>query len=283
MNTFIDRLKDNKESYTFLNLSKVNSEYLITMLSSLKSVNLFRYSSDNTNEIYVRFAGNKTKESTTLTTFSYRDVETIPKDKTILYTLLNKLEKTEFLTQKRNIMTDILKFIGNEYSVLTNQSVFWNTIFDIHDEYYPDDETNFIFNHTSKNRNVSKMVGFYNNEYIVMKDGTTKRINLTFPNYTGWENIPYKFRITCLALTVSSPFYLHVNISKKQNDQEDGRKISKGVTCVSFDFKELLKYFGLKKDEYNNKADACLVLMQTLIDKQSENMEDRNLYTPYEK
>ena len=74
-----------------------------------------------------------------------------------------------------------------------------------------------------------------------------------------------------------------MNISKKQNDQEDGRKVSKGVTCVSFDFRELLKYFGLDKGAYNNKADACLVFMQTLIDKQGENMEDRNLYTPYEK
>lgn len=283
LNNFIERLKDNKSTYTFINLSKISNEFLITILASNKRANMFRYNSDNTNAVYIKFASKKIKESTAMTTFTYRDVESIPKDKTVFYTMLTKLERTEFLTQKRTIMTEILKFVGNDYKMLVNQNIFWQTIFDIHDEYYIDDETNFVFNHQSENRSFGKMAGFYNNELIVMKDGTTKRIGMSFPTYTGWKNIPYKFRITCLALSSSSPFYLHVNISKKQDEQEDGRKVSKGVTCVSFDFRELLKYFGLNKDEYNNKADACLVLMQKLIDKQAENIEDRNLYTPFEK
>lgn len=283
LDNFIERLKDNESAYTFINLSKVSSDYLITLLSSNKNVNMFRYNSDNTKSIYIKFASHKIKESSPMTMFSYRDIESIPKDKTVFYTMLTKLERTEFLTQKRVIMSEILKFIGNDYTMLTNQSIFWKTIYDIHDEYYLDDENNFIFNHKSENRSFAKMAGFYNNEYIVMKDGTTKRIGVSFPTYTGWSNIPYKFRITCLSLSSSSPFFLHVNISKKQTEQEDGRKVSKGVTCVSFDFRELLKYFGLNKNEYNNKADACLVLMQKLIDKQADNIEDRNLYTPFEK
>ena len=146
-----------------------------------------------------------------------------------------------------------------------------------------DDENNFILNHKSSNRNPNKMNGFYNGEYIILRSGEVKRINITFPKYNGWKDIPYKFRISCLNTSMSAPFYLHVNIAKKQETQEDARRISKGVTCLSFDAKEIEKYLGIHKKNYDNKAEMCIDVMQKLIDKQAENMEDRNLYTPFEK
>lgn len=283
LNTFLDRIKDDKESYTFFNLSKISNDYLLSILSLNNSTNIFSYNSDNSKELYIQFISNNFKKSTTVTTFSYLEIENIPKDKTILYSLLKRLEVAELITQKRNILIEIIKFVGKDYDLLVNQHVFWSAIYDIHDEYYEDDETNFFENHCSKNRNINKMVGFYNNEYIIMKDGTTKRINLTFPSYNGWEKIPLYFKITCLMITQSSPFYLHLSIFKKQKEHADGRRVSKGVTCISYDFKEIFKYFKLDPNKYTNKADACLVLMQLLVDKQYENMDDRNVFTPFEK
>ena len=283
LNTFLERIKDDKESYSFLNLSKIKNDYLISFLSSNKSVNVFSYNSDNTKELYIQFLSNNFNKSNTVTTFSFMDIENIPKDKTILYSLLKKLEIAELNTQKRNILSEIIKFVGKDYNLLVNQQIFWSAIYDIHDEYYEDDETKFIENHLSTNRNISKMVGFYNDEYIVMKDGSTKRINISFPSYNGWEKIPLYFKITCLMITQSSPFYLHLSIFRKQKEHDDGRRVSKGVTCISFDFKEICKYFDIKLTDTINKYDACLTLMQTVIDKQYANMNDRNVYTPYEK
>ena len=155
--------------------------------------------------------------------------------------------------------------------------------FEIHDEYYENDEKNFLFNHFSENRNITKVAGFYNNESIILKDGTVKKILISFPKYDGWKDIPYRFRISCLQLTSASPFYLHVNIIKKQNEQEDGRKISKGVTCLGFDMNEIYNLFKLSKDNFDNKNELCLMLLQKVIDKQFKNMDDRNVYTPFEK
>lgn len=283
LKTFIKRLCDPKESYTYLNLSKINKTYLVTVLSNNKNIMMFKYQSDNTNDIYINFVDNTDKGKAILTTFTYRDIESIPKNETILYNLLDKLDKSEFLIHRRLYMNKILKFIGNKYDLLTNQQIWWDNIYKVHDEYYDDDENNFILNHRSSNRNPSKMTGFYNGEFIILRTGEVKRINITFPKYNGWKNIPYKFRISCLNTSMSAPFYLHVNIARKQETQEDARRISKGVTCLSFDAKEIEKYLGIRKDKYDNKAEMCIDVMQKLIDKQAENMDDRNLYTPFEK
>lgn len=283
LNTLIDRLRNNKESYTYINMSKINKEFLISILSTNDKVELFKYNSDNSNTVYIRFKQNKQENYKIVSAFSYKDLDTIPRDKSIFFTLIEKLDKTIYLVNKRKYIDKIIRYCKGDYSILANQEIFWRVAYEIHDEYYNDDETNFIYNHQSEHRNITKVAGLYYNESIILKDGTIKKIDFSFPQYNGWKDIPYRFRISCLATSSASPYYLHVNIIKKQNEQEDGRKISKGVTCVGFDMEEIKKLFKLKKEDFDNKNELCLKLMQVLIDKQYKNMEDRNLYTPFEK
>ena len=283
LNTLIDRIQNNKESYTFLNLSKVNKDFLISVLSTNNKVSIFRYNSDNTNSLYVRLASHKAQNIKIISKFNFKDLETIPRDENVFTVLINKLDKTEFLINKRKYIDKIIKYCKGDFKILENQEIFWRVIYEIHDEYYENDETNFIFNHASENRNITKVAGFYDNENIILKDGTIKKISVSFPKYEGWKDIPYRFRVSCLQLTSASPFYLHVNIIKKQNEQEDGRKISKGITCLGFDMNEIHKIFKLSKADFDNKNELCLMLLQKVIDKQYANMDDRNLYTPFEK
>ena len=42
LKTFIKRLCDPKESYTYLNLSKINKTYLVTVLSNNKNIMMFK-------------------------------------------------------------------------------------------------------------------------------------------------------------------------------------------------------------------------------------------------
>ena len=46
---------------------------------------------------------------------------------------------------------------------------------------------------------------------------------------------------------------------------------------------EIHKIFKLSKADFDNKNELCLMLLQKVIDKQYANMDDRNLYTPFEK
>lgn len=282
LETLIDRIKNNKQSYTYLNLSKLSDKYIITTLTNNKHIKFFNYGSDVNKTTYI-YIDNKDKTPIIpLITFSYNEIEAIPKDETVLYKLFDNLRNAVFLSHKRTYMMKILKFINNDFQLLVNQKIWWDVIYDVHDEYYNNDEEYFIDNHYSKHRDISKAAGFYYNDIIVLKDGTTKPINYKFPNYDGWDDIPYKFRISSIALTSTAPWYLHVNISKKQNEKTSA-KINKGITCYSFDNKELNKYLNIDKHKYDNKNEMCMNLIQILIDKQYKNMNDRNIYTPFEK
>lgn len=282
LDTLIKRIKDNRQSYTYLNLSKLSDDFVIKILSNTKGIHFFNYVSDAQKTIYVYV---DTKEKPIITpyiTFSYDAIEQIPTDKTILYKLFDNLKNAVFLIHKRTYMTKILKFIKKDFSLLVNQKAWWDAVYDTYNEYYDTDEEYFIDNHYSKHRDISKVAGFYYNDIIVLKDGTTKQINYKFPNYDGWDDIPYKFRISSIALTATAPWYLHVNISKKTTN-ENNKKVSKGITCYSFNHKELYKYLHIDKNKYDNKNEMCMMLIQILIDKQYKNMNDRNLYTPFEK
>ena len=282
LDTLIARIKDNKQSYTYLNLSKLSDDFVIKVLTNTKGIHLFNYASDPQKITYV-FVDNKEKAAISpRIVFSYDDIEHIPTDKTILYKLLDSLKSSVFLIHKRTYMTKILKFIKKDFSLLVNQKAWWDAVYDTYNEYYDTDEEYFIDNHYSKHRDIANVAGFYYNDVIVLKDGTTKQINYKFPSYNGWDDIPYKFRISSIALTATAPWYLHVNISKKTIDTNT-KKIAKGITCYSFDYKELHKYLHIDKNKYDNKNEMCMMLIQTLIDKQYNNMNDRNIYTPFEK
>lgn len=283
LETFLDRLQNDKESYTYLNLNNINRNFLISIISTNPKAILFNYESDNTNTTYIRFKHKRDKSLKITSQFSFRDLEMIPRNEKILNSLLKKLYETPFLINKRKYIDKIIKYCGNRWELLTTQDTFWRIIYDIHDEFYEDDETNFIFNHATKNRNITKMKGMYYNDLIILRDGRSIKINLTFPKYNGWKDIPYIFRISSIQLTDASPFYLHVNVLKRQTEQEDGRRISRGITCIGFETSEINKYFGIQIENYDNRHEICLVLMQTVIDKQFNNMEDRNVYTPFEK
>lgn len=283
LDTLIKRIKDAQESYTYLNLSKLSDKFVVSILSSMNNIHLYNYESDSQKITYIYVDNNKNTSIVPSIMIPFKAIEAIPKDETILYKLFDNLEKSEFLIHKRTYMNKILKYIDKEFNLLVNQKVWWDAVFDTYNEYYDTDEEYFIDNHFSGHRDITKIAGFYYNDIIVLKDGSTKQINYKFPVYNGWDKIPYKFRISSTALTATAPWYLHVNISKKQNEENKNKKINKGTACYNFDYDELKKYLHIDKYKFDNKNDMCMKLIQILIDKQYSNMNDRNVYTPFEK
>ena len=282
LNTFIKRLKDNKESYSYLNLSNISDNSLRVVLSNMSGVNIFKYSSDDT--LYIYFVHDDNEDVIVPQgMFDYKALEAIPKDEAVFYGLLKKLDNSVFLIHKKQFMMKIMKYVGNNYKILVNQNVWWDNVFAVHDEYYEGDAEFFIENHYSGNRSLAKVAGFYYNDIIVLKDGSTKRIDYSFPVYTGWKSIPYIFKITSMALSANSPWTLHVSVVKKVWREGDVRRAAKGIICTNFDHNELAKQLHLKRSDFLNKNEFCLQLIQIVVDKQYENMEDRNVYTPFEK
>jgi hypothetical protein len=54
-----------------------------------------------------------------------------------------------------------MKILKGNYSMLKDKKIFWDKNFEIHNEYYPDDNVNFFHNHRREFRNIANAVGCY--------------------------------------------------------------------------------------------------------------------------
>lgn len=219
---------------------------------------------------------------TNTSTFSFNKLLFVNLSKKSFNQLFENLEKTKTYTEKIDTLKKIMKFVKNKYELLLDHKIFWDSMYDIHNEYYDNDETNFFENHYSKNRNISKMTGFYYGKIIIMKNASVKQINYSFPEISKWNNIPYLFKITCLNMTESSPFYLHVNIIRSSKETNDQRKINKGIVCTSLELSTINKYFPEINKNINKKI-WCQELLELLINKQYEDKNIKAVYSPFEK
>ena len=98
------------------------------------------------------------------------------------------------------------------------------------------------------------------------------------------KDLPFKFKITCLSLSDSSPFYIHVNVINvtTKNVSNDKRKDNKGLVCTSMDTSVLHKYFPSINTELHKK-DYCKELLFAVCERQDKNKEVKFVYTPFEK
>ena len=286
LDTLIKRIKDPSLSVSFLNLSVVSDEIIVNLLLKNKLVTLFEYKNSKDTEIYAQFRHETPyswNNETNLSTFDFAQLENINMNKTNINNLMKLLEKEKAITNIIILLSKIIKLTRRKYEVLQNYKVFWDTMYDIGNEFYEDDEVNFIYNHCRKNRNRSKFVGCYYGQEVILRNGTSKIINYAFPVVGQLKGLPYRFKISCLALTESSPFYIHVNVIKiTETKNEDKRKESKGLVCTSMNINELHQYFP-RIDITLHKKTYCNELLYELCELQNEHKEVKFVYTPFEK
>ena len=283
MNTLMKRIKDESLSVSYINLSTIHDLILENMLIKSKLITLFSYDKDET--VYAKLQERNDYETAidNVSTFEFSQLSSINLRKTNINKMLSLLEKEESYANKIAIMNKILKLANKKYDVLVNRKVFWDAMYEIGNEYYPDDETNFIHNHCKINRNTSTYTGCYYGREIILKDGTSKLINYSFPLVEGLKDFPFKFKITCLNLTESSPFYIHVNVIKiTKTEINDRRRENKGLVCTSMNVEELHEYFP-SIDTKLHKKKYCSELLFAVCEKQEKTKDVKFVYTPFEK
>lgn len=301
LQNLIDRIKDTRLSVSYLNLSTIPRNIMENLLIKCKRLTFFKYEKDET--VYTqmirkgggigisndRFSANEFADELdeegidNLSTFKFSQLASVNLKKSNINTLMKVLEKEKSYSNKLILLSKILKLSNRKYDVLVNRKIFWDTMYEIGNEYYPDDETNFIHNHCRGNRNSSLFTGCYYGQEIVLMNGTSKLINYSFPLVEGMKGLPFKFKITCLSLTESSPFYIHVNVIKiVEGELSDKRRENKGLVCSSMNVETLHKYFP-NIDINLHKKKYCGELLFEICDLQDKNKDVKFVYTPFEK
>ena len=292
---FIKRLMDADYITYFFDLSTMSADTLKNIIVSMKNIRVFNYSLEHINydenvkksiekKLFIEMINTRKDSAETLAVFPFSTIATAMSDPKALVKLMEKLKSAETFQSKITLLQPIMKYVGKRFQLLVDFPEFWQTMYDIHNEFYDTDPTEFFKNHHSKNRNITKMTGCYYGDYIVYKDGTSKLLDYVFPtDMAVWQGIPYLFRINSRINSVSSPFYLHLVIIEKTKGSEviDGRKLIKGISCTSYkDIGKLAKSLGLKETV---KKLICREMMQFVIDKQAEDSKTHAVYSPYEK
>ena len=316
---FIRRLMDSDYITYFFDLSAMSEDTLKNLIISLPKIKIFRYTRPENDEnlkgsskrlmqklnkmrsliqhaekisteeilfsdrLFIELSDNVTEKLETLAIFPFTTIATAVADPKALIKLFDTLDQCDSFQSKIKVLQQIMKYVGKRYNLLADRASFWDCMYSIHNEHYPDDDQNFFKNHVSKDRNKSKMDGCYFGDYIIYKDGTYRLMDYRFPNdLKHWDKIPYLFRITCRATTESSPFYLNlVVIEKNDNEVVDGRKMIKGTACTSYKgLDRLLKLFPEMKDSV--KKLVCRDLLQAVIDRQAKS-DTHSVYSPFEK
>lgn len=286
LENLIKRIKDPEYSVSFLNLAVISDELIINLLLKNKLITLFEYKQSRDTSTYAQLratGGYIWNEGSNLSTFDFSQLENINLKKSNLNHLMELLEKEKAITNILILLAKIVKLVNKKYELLQNYKIFWDTMFNIGNEFYEDDEVNFIHNHCRKNRNRSSFVGCYYGQEIILKNGDSKIINYSFPTVSQLKGLPYRFKISCLSLMESSPFYIHVNVIKiSESKSEDKRKESKGLVCTSMNINDLHPYFP-RIDVKLHKKMYCSELLFELCELQDQHKEVKFVYTPFEK
>lgn len=227
---------------------------------------------------------NEVKFDKVLTSFNFKELEYITIDDDHIKKCISELSALEFtpetVRQIKTILTKLLKLTNYKIDSFKDNDIFWDAIYYIHDEYYEDDNKNFVYNHCTKGRKREKVAGFYCNNMIIMKDGSVERLNKSTEIKNNFEGMPYGFKITSFHSLDSSCWYLQVVISETLKDVGDKRKQMRGICCTSFETIKLKNYIS-EVDYSESRKMICWKLLQTICDLAiSLNQVDR-LLTPF--
>lgn len=308
---FFDRLQDPKNQMSYINMNLLDRRKKIFSTIIRKNFislfyDYFDLKQDKKN-IYCKINNNKkiTTTNTYTTSFNYSDLDylSIPnkqysQELINLSVIIENLKKDnaredKYLVNIRNKLITLISKSMNLESIINNKS-FWEGMYFIHNEYYADDNKNFIKNHCNKNRNYYNMAGFYYYNEIILKPKEIDLVNDIFPEepikklekikiskkeselnlFTG---TPFVFKIISENAMEPSVWFLRVTILEL-NEYTDTRKKNKGVNCNSFDLKRLKIYFPELNSEINKKT-YCIQLISELCDIAYKN--NFHLITPF--
>ena len=276
LDALVERVRSNTISVAYLDLSLFPPDYVRKYIIEDEEIEVFKVDLNKTDDnLYVRAIEKEPIDMLERNKLYFEDIhsdytETIENYITTMQESSSFNKKHIFFTKLMQLLTLI-----NDYSRLKDFKYFWEYVYLIGNEYYADDETNFIVNHSSKNRKQSKVEGCYWNNHIILKDGTTKQITVTFVTSTGQKEINRTYHI-------SASIGLHIlifNTDKATTKEDDLRAVQRGTDCWSHKDSKSMKHYNVTP---KNILEHCAELIAKVCEDQSKNTKDKFVVTPFE-
>ena len=236
-NTLVDSIEENallkfvgtlSKSFSYLNLNLSDKDFIKFEILK-QSIKLLK-NNDNNKYIY-KFMNNNKKEN-------------YP---SIAFDQMNELEQKEAPEKidSENIQDSLIETELNKYieyygiHEVINKNIipdFWTLIYRINNEYYDDDDKNFLYNHSTKGRDIKRMTGMYYGNHVILKSGETIEIK-QMPKKINPIQLKNN-KILSLAITswkkMANQWRLSVVLGKYSKDEIDNRKLSDGLKCISY-------------------------------------------------
>ena len=180
LSSLIHRIKSRELSISYLDLSVFPDSFISYYITNNPNIECFKFTQvmNDTEKVYVRNVTVTDEDSFAHNTLMFKDI--VNDYQSAVKGYMQNVEKLPSIHKKRlffNRLMDVLTVI-NDFTPLVGWNYLWNDyIYEIRSEYYKDDETQFIKNHSRSHRAKKGACGFYYGNQIVMNDGTSKPIN----------------------------------------------------------------------------------------------------------
>lgn len=273
--TLISRIRSNELAVSYLDISLFPETFVRKYVEEDERLELFKFANiKNEQPLFIRpinstytydvYAVNKLPFSDIYTDYG----EAIADYKKQMETSASAVRKRAFYSNLLDLLTLI-----NDYSTLIDWDYFWKYTFEIHNEYYEKDEEQFITNHSSSKRSAKTIKGFYWNDKVILRDGTSKSIQKSFTSTTF-----HPITNTIVYTTASLGLRLTI-FEKKEKKVEDARMTQRGTDCWSKKNNDLAKHYSLTQ---KNTVEFCGALLEALCTEQSKNSKDKFILSPFE-
>lgn len=311
LDALISRIRSNKLAISYVDISVFPEEFIRKYIEEDKNLELFKFanvesnknnknnksnkndkSNKSNNKSESNKSNNSNNESNNNPTY-VRQINSEHKYQVVSATRLNfdeiyadytdtindlkkQLETTNSAPKKRVFyirLVELLELI-NDFSSILKWDYFWKYVFDIHDEYYDEDETNFIQNHSKTKRNPKNVKGFYWNDKIILRTGEMKGIKKTFVS-SSW----HPETKTVIHVIVSQGLHLLIFEARERKKEDDMRSIQRGIDCWSKKNVVLSKWYKLS---IKNIVEFCSVLLEESCAEQCKNNKAKFILGPFE-
>ena len=283
LNSLIERIQSTTTSITPVNMTNLPRDYILKFIFNSR-LNIFKYAKpiNGVSKIYVS-RNIEPEEQSINQIITFGQIQSVMYEKKSIRIFIDMLYKPDDYNKKIRIIGQLIKMTEKNLKVLSPIDIFWQVNFDIHNEYYPDDEVNFFKNHTPSNRDPGKAVGIYCNDSIIFRDGTKKLIKFKFiEKIPGWRSKRYIFAITPFKKTETSPFLLHILFEPQvKRIVKDLRKAERPVQCSTTTLKRLGEEFPQLKN--SPEKTWCRDVIGIISKYQYEHPNEKGCYSPFEK
>lgn len=269
-----ERIRSKQIAISYLDLSIFPKEFIQYYVLQNPNFETFKFADDN--QYYIRNKGfSNTNEIVNNKKIMFENIkaeynEAIEDYKQMIEFSKSTVKQRQFFIKLMELLTTL-----NDYSPLVKWKYFWDVfVFWNASEYYENDETNFLSNHSTKHRSVNKIKGTYWQNRIILKDGSYKSIEKTFVNSNELQDLHMVFHIEPTVGLKIIFFQTHKEVT------DDIRFNQRGKDCWISVNKDITHYYKIKS---KSPIEKCADLLPKLCDGQLANNKEKFVVTPFEK